>query len=177
MKIILKLLLIFCLIHIGKAQNISLTTFGGYSENGIATMANVQLYLENNRSDNYEIGIYSGFLFDVNNIPVNAYSLMGNYSKKIEALSSKSNFILTYISAGGHIGYEHINKGQQTLDNGTKILSKSKVVYGPTASFHTDIFLSNHFSILPRVTYFYMPNSTVSKSRYFTGIGFKYTFL
>lgn len=175
MKTIALLLSLTASILTAQESKIAISAHGGYSE-GFSTMCNIHLYLDSACDDFYEFGLHSSFLNDINNIPVDIYTLHGGFNKRFNIISATSNSIISYIGIGGHIGYEQINKGNLSIDENTIIMSKSGLVYGPYISFQTDIFLFKRFSLLPKVTYFYQPNSTVGKSKFMAGIGLKWLF-
>ncbi|GAB1858320.1 hypothetical protein MHTCC0001_31570 [Flavobacteriaceae bacterium MHTCC 0001] len=160
--------------------NTSVSVIAGYSDNGIATLTNFQVYFEQTFNNYFEIGIYTGFLKETQsgfNIPLNIYSINAGYHFRVDQMSARTNAIVTTLGFGGVIGDETINKGNKALPNGMEIESRDGLIYGAYGALETDIYLSDNWSLLGRYTHFYHTNSDIGKSKFMVGIGIKYIFI
>ena len=152
----------------------------GYSDNGLAALANFQLYLGQTFKNYYEIGLYTGFLKETKSefeIPLNVYTLNTGYHLRVDKISSRTNTIVTTLGIGGVIGVERLNKGNNTLTNGALIESNDGLIYGAYGALETNIYLSDRWSLIGRYTHFYHANSEVGQSKFMVGAGIKYLFI
>jgi hypothetical protein len=179
-KLILVVLCFVCLSTVESQTKLATSVYGGYSEDGFATMANLQIYPEHVFKNYYEIGIYAGFLTvkeKKQEISLDVYTVNAGYHFRINQLSSMRNTVVTTFGLGGVIGKEILNNGSDDLPSGALILTRDGLVYGAYGALETDFYLSDKISILGRYTHFYHANSDVGESKFMVGLVLKYIFI
>ncbi len=77
----------------------------------------------------------------------------------------------------GTLGHEHINKGDFILSNGAMITDESKVIYGAFGGLDADIQFSEKLSLVTKTNIYYHANSDLAKTKFFVGLGLKYSIL
>jgi hypothetical protein len=157
------------------------SVLGGYSENGFSILGSYSYYNSNaeKRKNNFlELSILASFLKEKvssYDIPINQYSLNAGYFIKVSMLSASNKQLVIAIGAGGTIGYEDINNGDLQVSNGAIIMDKSKMIYGAFGGIDTDIYISKSLALAAKTNLYYHANSDVGKTKFFVGIGLKYS--
>ncbi len=177
-RIVLGILLTISFTNHSYAQSkIQVSAFGGYSDEGFATLTNFAFSNHNVKDSFFEAGVYAGFLKENNteyNIDVNIYSLNLGYFKRLPFLSLKKDLVIFHAGIGGLFGKEIINNGLNELPNGALIKSNDGTIYGGFAALQGDLFLNDKLSLLVRYNQFYHANSEINKSKMFVGAGIKF---
>jgi hypothetical protein len=169
------------LLKIAKKHSFGL--YGGYSENGGSVLGSYSFYNSNkieNLDDFIEASITSSFIKEEKSgyqIPIDIYSLNIGYFKKVSMLSDSNKQFTTAIGIGGVFGYENINKGNTELPNGALVFSDSQIIYGGYAGVNLDVFISDRFDLSAKTNIYYHANSDIGKTRFFIGIGVRYSIL
>lgn len=77
------------------------------------------------------------------NIPVEEYLLHAGYMHPV--LVDYSKTVLLYLGLSATGGYQELNRGVRTLENGGVLSDRSRFVYGTTPQASLEIFLSDSF--------------------------------
>ncbi|SEB51500.1 Conjugative transposon protein TraO [Tenacibaculum sp. MAR_2009_124] len=158
-------------------SKIQVSAFGGYSDDGFATLANFAFSNHDIKDSFFEAGVYAGFLEERNtsyNVDVNVFSLNFGYFKRLPFLSSSQDVMLLHAGIGGLFGKEIINNGLNELPNGALIKTNDGTIYGGFASLQGDLRLNDKLSLLARYNQFYHANSETNRFKMFVGIGVKF---
>ncbi len=156
---------------------------GGYSENGFSILGSYSYYNSNaeKRKNNFlELSFLASFLKEKEsdyNISIDQYTLNAGYFVKLPILSAANKQFVIAMGAGGIIGYEDINKGELQLSNGAMITDESKVIYGGFGGLDADIHISERLSLNTKTNIYYHANSDIGKTKFFVGLGLKYSIL
>ena len=174
-NISLSLLLSCGFFHEAKAQNYasSLEISGGLVEDGFGLNAGYNYYL--NRLNYVQGAIYLSFAEDIQGdfaSPYNNFTLNVGYFQTI--ISSRNRKFTTALGAGGVIGYEVINNGQQDLPTGAIITNSSEFLYGGFIGAELDFYLGESLSLLGKVNQYYHPSSDLGQFAFFGGLGIRY---
>lgn len=151
----------------------SIGVLGGYAEDGAAALVNYNYYLD--RNNFIQVGAYLSFANDEvrgYEIPHSVFTLNGAYLTNF--YSNRSNDFKFNGGAGLVAGYEIINNGKNTLDNGAIIQDNSKFIYGLMATVEIDYYLSQYLSLTGKYTHYYHINSDLGNFTPFAGVGFRY---
>lgn len=103
-------------------------------------------------------------------IPYNDFVLNVSYSKNI--LVNKKNSLSANLSAGTVFGYESFDN--KDLNDGTKILDNSKLIYGLSVGIDIDCVLNDKFSLFFKANEYYHANSDLGKFVPFAGLGLRF---
>jgi len=107
-------------------------------------------------------------------IPQQTITAEGGYSFFLLGDSQKNialNFGLT-----GIVGYESLNRGQQMLNDGAKILNEDNFIYGAGARLSLETYLSDHFILLLQGRARALWNTDMEQYRPSVGIGVRFNF-
>lgn len=132
----------------------------------------------NGRKGNYQVwGLeYSRLLHSYKSarIPQQTITAEGGYSFFLLGDAPKNislNFGLT-----GIVGYESLNRGEQMLNDGAKILNKDNFIYGAGARLSLEAYLSDHFILLLQGRARVLWNTDMEQFRPSLGVGVRYNF-
>jgi len=95
-----------------------------------------------------------------------SFFLLGDAQRNIAL-----NFGLT-----GIVGYESLNRGQQMLYDGAKILNEDNFIYGAGGRLSLETYLSDHFILLLQGRARALWNTDMEQFRPSLGIGIRYNF-
>lgn len=96
------------------------------------------------------VGLLDRKVFDrIGNIPVSQITANGGYF--INLLSDNRKVFFLSIGLSAMTGYETINWGTRYLPDGGMILDKSRFIYGGSASFEVETYLTDRFVLLLNV--------------------------
>jgi hypothetical protein len=76
----------------------------------------------------------------------------------------------------GLIGYETINRGNDILYDGAKILNEENFIYGAVGKLSLETYLSDHFVLLVQARAKVLWGASLEQLRPSTGIGLRYNF-
>lgn len=146
---------------------------GGYAEDGFGIMATYNYHLD--RSTYAQLSIFAAIAEDKGDydIPYNIFTVQPGCFVKVWEQPNFRRYALN-ISGGGIIGYEVINNGNNTLDNGAVIDGKSRFIYGIYAGVEWEMILGNDLSLLVKANEYYHINSDVGNFYPYVGIGLRY---
>ncbi|MBD3905381.1 conjugal transfer protein TraO [Chryseobacterium sp. C-2] len=147
--------------------------------------------LNNNISDNYFINaglikhskkgnyvIYSleysknSIPYKTIDIPVENYTAEIGYSFNVIADRRKSLMFNVSFSALG--GYEDVNKGEQLLYDGAKLLNKSSMIYGGSGKLSIEMYLSDRIVLIASGKTKWLWNTSLEKIRPSAGLGIRF---
>ena len=114
------------------------------------------------------------FLVGDVSIPYSSYAL--SYSYFTTLYSTARRMKVLSVGAGGVVGYELVNNGNNDLSNIVFVDGESKFIYGLQGTLEIDIIISEHYSLLVKTTQFYHVNSDFGKLTNYSGVGLRYYF-
>jgi len=151
---------------------------------------NVGFLLNDSKSENYFInttitnqsgkGNYSFFGFEYLNekqnykkvkIPIETFIAEAGYSFNL--LSDRKKNLLFNFSLSATAGFESINKGNDLLFDGAKILSESNFVYGAGGRVSAEIYISDRIVLIPHIKAKALWNSSRELIRPSAGLGIR----
>lgn len=151
-------------------QRNSIALTGGYAENGIGTNLSFNVMLDDyNYIQGSILTSFGNYKDETYKIPYNLFTLNIGYFKNI--YTNKPRTVLSAIGAGIVGGYEEVNKGDNQLYTGAKLISKSGFIYGAFLSSETEVILSDKLSALLKINEFYHVNSSVGNFTLYGGAG------
>lgn len=107
-------------------------------------------------------------------IPQETYSMEGGYSFYLFGDRRKNISLNTAIS--GAIGYETINRGDDLLYDGAKILNEENFIYGVGGKLSLETYLSDHFVLLVQARAKIFWGTSLEQLRPSAGVGLRYNF-
>jgi len=107
-------------------------------------------------------------------IPQETYSMEGGYSFYLLG-DTRKNISLNAAITGG-IGYETINRGNDILYDGAKILNEENFIYGAGGKLSLETYLSDHFVLLVQARAKVFWGTSLEQLRPSTGVGLRYNF-
>ena len=109
---------------------------------------------------------------DAIEIPVNTYSFNPGFF--FDVIRNNSRTFALGLGVGGIIGYENINKGEQTLENNQILdIETDIVIFGAYVGLDMDIFISPLVSINIKANENYHANSEIGEFIPYAGLGIK----
>lgn len=178
-KQIYKLLLLICVAllypNTTSSQNYSsgVGVLGGYVQDGYGILVNYNYYL--GRNDFIQGGIMFSQSKDEKRgieIPIDLFTFQAGYFNSV--YSNAKNSFKTNLGIGLIGGYEVINDGKNTLENGAIINSSSKFIGGLFASVEADVYLNEKFNLIFKYNQYYHANSDLGEWIPFLGLGVRY---
>lgn len=164
-------------IVVGQCQNgnyaSSIGISGGYAEDGFGVMATYNYHLDRNAFA--QLSIFAAIAEDKGSfdIPYNIFTIQPGYFRKVWEQPNFKKYALN-LGGGGVLGYEVINDGNNTLDNGAIIDARSQFIYGAYLGMEFEVLLGNDFSILIKGNEYYHANSDIGNFYPYAGIGLRY---
>lgn len=153
----------------------SLGVSSGYVEDGLGVMFTYNNHMD--RRSYIQVSILGTSsvdkVKDLYEIPYNVFTLQPGYFYRFYESRYKKNFS-AFVGGGALLGYEIINNGENTLDNGAIINAKSQFLYGGFVGVEAEYVLSDSFSLLFKANQYYHANSDVGKLFPYVGIGIRY---
>lgn len=107
-------------------------------------------------------------------IPQETYSMEGGYSFYLFGDMRKNISLNTAIT--GIIGYETINRGNDILYDGAKILNEENFIYGAGGKLSLESYLSDHFVLLVQASAKVFWGTSLEQLRPSVGMGLRYNF-
>ncbi|CAN1534248.1 Conjugative transposon, TraO [Flavobacteriaceae bacterium] len=107
-------------------------------------------------------------------IPQETYSIEMGYSFCLLGDRNKTISLNTAITGG--IGYETINRGNNLLYDGAKILNEENFIYGAGGRLSLETYLSDHFVLLVQARAKVFWRSSLEQLRPSAGVGLRYNF-
>jgi hypothetical protein len=107
-------------------------------------------------------------------IPLETYSIEGGYSFYLFGNIRKN--IALHAALSGIIGYETINRGNDILYDGAKILNEEHFIYGAGGKLSLETYLSNHFVLLLQARAKVFWETSLKQLRPSAGVGLRYNF-
>ncbi|MGH2666723.1 conjugal transfer protein TraO [Flavobacterium sp.] len=107
-------------------------------------------------------------------IPQETYSMEGGCSFYLLGDPAKNISLNTAIT--GIIGYETINRGNNILYDGAKILNEENFIYGAGGKLSLETYLSDHFVLLVQAKTKVFWGTSLEQLRASAGVGLRYNF-
>lgn len=107
-------------------------------------------------------------------IPQETYTAEGGYSFFLLGDARKNVTLNTAIT--GVIGYETINRGNDILYDGAKILNEENFIYGAGGKLSLETYLSDHFILLVQARAKVFWGTSVEQLRPSAGVGLRHNF-
>ncbi|MFH6965226.1 conjugal transfer protein TraO [Flavobacterium plurextorum] len=107
-------------------------------------------------------------------IPEETYSIETGYSFCL--LGDRNKTISLNTAIIGLIGYETINRGNDVLYDGAKILNKESFIYGAGGKLSLETYLSDHFVFLVHARAKVLWGTSLEQLRSSAGLGLRYNF-
>lgn len=107
-------------------------------------------------------------------IPKETYSMEGGYSFYLFGDIRKNISLNAAIS--GNIGYETINRGNEILYDGAKIINEENFIYGAAGKLSLETYLSDHFVLLLQARTKVFWGTSLEQLRPSAGLGLRYNF-
>jgi len=162
-------------IHQVNAQShkVALSLTGGIVQDGFGGLVTIDYkvnefdYLQFNVQGNFTNLELSGI-----DVPVTLYSFNPGFF--FDVLRNNSRTFALSLGAGGVIGTETINKGEQALENSQILnIETNTLIFGAYAGLDADIFLSSVATLNIKLNEYYHANSEVGALTPYAGIGIK----
>lgn len=154
------------------SQNSSFGFSGGYATNGYGAHASYNYEFSENSY--LQTGLFGAKSIDKSNVldvPYTTFALnIGYYYNVIQ--DRRSQFIGS-IGAGGSLGYEILNDGNTSLDNGAIIEGNTAIVYGGFIGAELKYFIADEIALLGLVNTYLYANSDLGIASIFAGLGVK----
>ncbi|MBQ4821932.1 conjugal transfer protein TraO [Aquimarina sp. MMG016] len=161
------------LISYSQSHKIAASLTGGIVQDGFSGMATLDYKV--NEFDYLQLNLQASFSeIELENIdvPVDLYSFNGGFF--FDILRNNSRTFALSIGAGGTIGYETINGGDEVLENNSLLtIDTGKIVYGAYAGIDADIFLNSTLALNIKANEIYHINSDVGEFTPYVGLGAK----
>ncbi|WP_299440413.1 conjugal transfer protein TraO [uncultured Aquimarina sp.] len=172
-SVILLLLFLYANALSAQSHKVAFSITGGIVQDGFSGMITGDYKV--NEFDFLQFNIQGSFAnLEQNNIdiPVNTYSFNAGFF--FDILRNNSRTFALSLGAGGTIGYESINNGDQTLENNQILnIETNNVVYGAYAGLDADIFISPVISLNIKLNETYHFNSEIGELTPYAGLGIK----
>ena len=107
-------------------------------------------------------------------LPVETYTAEGGYSFFLLGDTRKNITLNAAIT--GVVGYESINRGEELLFDGAKIVSKDHFVYGAGGRLSFETYLSNHFVLVLQGRTKVFWGTDLKQFRPSAGLGLRFNF-
>lgn len=107
-------------------------------------------------------------------IPRETYSMEGGYSFYLLGAMRKNISLNAAIT--GAIGYETINRGNDILYDGAKILNEEHFIYGVGGKLSLETYLTDHFVLLFQIRANMFWGTSLEQLRPSAGLGLRYNF-
>ncbi len=174
-KVRLFLIFIISMSYNAQSQNHSsaLDVLGGYVPDGFAGMINYNYYITRYNFVQGSV-FYSSHIIEKEGIDIPYSTLTFNIGYMLSVKTSKNQNVKLNIGFGGLAGYEIINNGNDTLENGALLMDKSKFLYGGYLSAELSIYLSDSFNLIFKGNEYYHHNSDLGEFTLFAGAGLRY---
>lgn len=181
-NITLIILLFLCFAYKASAQNYasSIGVTAGYSQEGVGALVNFNYYVD--RFAAVQAGVFTSFANDTsfeNNkgekvkIPYYLFSFQGGYFRQMW-LSRNYRFQWSLLG-GGLIGYEIVNNGDDTLDSGELVMSKSAFIYGGYVGTEIEyLFRNDDWALVAKIHQQFHLNSDLGNFSPYFGVGMRY---
>ena len=138
---------------------------------------NIEL-IQNGKNGNYKLWAleYTHQYAPYKNLrlPYETYTTEGGYSFFLLGDTSRSITLNAIISAVG--GYETINRGENILPDGAKIISKDNFIYGAGTRLSFETYLSDCFVLLLQVRTKILWGTDLKEFRPSAGMGLRFNF-
>jgi len=156
-----------------QSHKIALSLTGGYVDGGFGAMATVDYKV--NEFDYLQFNVQTNFTkleYEDIKIPVDLYAFNAGFFFDV-LRNNKRTFALA-LGAGGTVGYETVNNGDETLENNLLLnIETSSVVFGAYAGLDADIFLIPTIAINIKAQEIYHVNSEIGEFTPYFGLGVK----
>ncbi|MDH7445905.1 conjugal transfer protein TraO [Aquimarina sp. 2201CG14-23] len=156
-----------------QSHKIALSLTGGYVDGGFGGMTTLDYKV--NKFDFLQFNIQANFTnleYEDIKIPVDLYGFNAGFF--FDLLRNNNRKFALSIGAGGTIGYETINNGDEVLENNQVLdIETSSVVFGAYAGIEADIFLIPTVAINIRANEIYHINSEIGEFTPYFGLGIK----
>ncbi|WP_035085647.1 conjugal transfer protein TraO [Aquimarina latercula] len=156
-----------------QSHKMALSLTGGYVDGGFGGL--VTLDYKVNEFDYLQFGVQTNFTnldFNEIEIPVNLYAFNAGFFFDV-LRNNKRTFALS-LGAGGTVGSEVINNGDEDLETGEKLnIEPSSLVFGAYAGLDADIFLIPTVAINIKIQETYHFNSEIGELTPYFGAGVK----
>jgi len=173
---ILTILLLGSHIVSSQSHKIAFSLTGGIVQDGFGGMATLDYKV--NDFDYLQFNVQASFTtLDRNNvdIPVNTYSFNPGFF--FDVIRNNARTFALSLGAGGIIGYESINNGDETLENNQILnVATNTLIFGAYAGLDADIFLSPVISLNIKLNENYHINSEIGEFTPYAGLGVKLIF-
>jgi len=130
------------------------------------------------RNGNYFFGLaeYSRKYYEYNNcnIPIDNFLLGGGYSFYI--WGDFMRIVNLNFGIGGLAGYEHINRGNELLYDGSVLTSTNNLIYGANGKLSIESYLMDHLVFLVNGQLRFLKNSQMAQFYSLLGVGIRYNF-
>lgn len=132
----------------------------------------------NGRNGNYQLWAleYSHQYYEYKDlrIPQETYTAEGGYSFFLLGDARKN---ITFIAAiTGVVGYESINRGEELLFDGAKIVSEDNFIYGAGGRLSFETYLSDHFVLVLQGRAKVLWGTDLKQFRPSAGVGLRFNF-
>lgn len=146
----------------------------GYAQEGFGLKASYNYY--HNRTDFLQASFLASFSKDkIHNEMKLAYSdYLLNLSYFTPVFKSRNNSFNLFFGGGPSLGFETISNSGSYLDDGSLVNSESQFIYGAYAELLSDIYLSDNFSIIVPLDFYYHFGSDLGNSHIYAGVGIRY---
>lgn len=105
---------------------------------------------------------------------VNVQQYVGDLTYFKPVLSNRGSDFYLNLGAGGTLGYERINDGNNLVEPGAVIQQQSRTIYGGLVGADLEFYLSDHFVILAKAAERWYPTSDITHFNFNAGIGLKF---
>lgn len=110
--------------------------------------------------------------YKTTDIPVENYTAEIGYSFNFIADRRKSFLLnLTFAALGG---FEEVNKGEQLLLDGSKLLNESSMIYGGSGKLSIEMYLSDRFVLIASGKTKLLWNTSLERIRPSAGLGIRF---
>ncbi len=173
-KLIIIIIMLTGSLNLFSQDSSAIGVYGGITQDGYGVLLNYNYYL--NRIDFIQAGVYYSSAEDTLNtieIPYNDFTIQVGYFTSL--LTNKFERLRLNIGGGVLGGYEVVNNGDNTLDNGAIIISDSNFIYGAFGSLEIEYSLGKgDLSLMLKLNQYYHGNSDLGDFVGFAGAGLRY---
>ena len=171
--VVILLLFLYSNVSFAQSHKLAFSITGGIVQDGFSGMVTGDYKV--NEFDFIQFSIQGSFAnLEQNNIdiPVDTYSF--NTGFFFDILRNNSRTFALSLGAGGTIGYESINNGDQTLENNQILnIETDNVVFGAYVGLDADIFVSPVIALNIKLNETYHFNSEIGELTPYAGLGIK----
>ncbi|MHA7059028.1 conjugal transfer protein TraO [Aquimarina sp. M1] len=157
----------------GQSHKVAISITGGFVQDGFGGMITGDYKV--NTYDYLQFNVLGGFstLAQSNiDIPVDTYSF--NAGLFFDMLRNNSRTFALSLGAGGTIGYEIINDGNQNIATNQLLnLKTNNTIFGVYAGLDADIFMSPVIALNIKLNETYHINSEIGEFAPYVGLGLK----